>query len=179
MDSYLQTKVHCALKVLAKFFFFVGIVVMDTCDITALPRKMFRNMLTGKMFRVRTCSDFVYDGDTLDICFELNGCVIRDSLRIKGYDSPELKTNNPKEKRLGYAAKFFLKNYLEAHESRPMFVVFDSTDKWGRLLGDLYVQTDDATITEIDQLEDHCSNICDIMIRNGHGYEYYGGTKKN
>ena len=153
---------------------------LDTCDIANLPRKMYQNMFCGKIFRIRTCPEFVYDGDTLDVCFEFNGQVLRDSLRIKGYDSPELKTKNPKEKAKGKEAKQFLKKYIGERMDKPMFVLFDGSDKWGRLLGELYVHKKNrgGTITNERSLKAHCDNISDVMVSGGYGYAYQGGTKR-
>ena len=47
-----------------------------------------------------------------------------------------------------------------------IFIKCKDFDKYGRLLAEIYVNFDDVT------------SVNDLMIENGHGYSYDGGTKR-
>ena len=102
----------------------------------------------------------VYDGDTFTICYVRGGKFLRRRCRCTGYDSPEIRTKDLEEKAAAQRAKEFLKNYLPSGVSR-----FETRglDKYGRLL-----------VSGVKNRE----TLADVMIRNGHGYAYNGGTKK-
>ena len=55
-------------------------------------RHMLRDQFKGLILPIKTFPEYVYDGDTMDICMINNKKIISESLRIKGYDSPEMKT---------------------------------------------------------------------------------------
>ena len=107
----------------------------------------------------------VYDGDTITITI-LNNCSIqKHKLRMLGYDSPEMKPrlnipNRAEEIKKANEAKFFLSELI-----LNKLVLADITgfDKYGRLLGTIIFNN---------------ININNVMLEKGHGYEYYGGTKK-
>lgn len=103
----------------------------------------------------------VYDGDTLHIVAEVEGKPYRFIIRMYGYDSPELRTKNPDEKKAGYAAKSFLEQrvlgkmvYVHIHPTR---------EKYGRVL---------ATLSDKE------GEINQWMIDSKHGFPYFGGTKE-
>jgi endonuclease YncB( thermonuclease family) len=107
----------------------------------------------------------VYDGDTITITI-LNNCAIQKyKLRMYGYDSPEMKPKKTLENRdeeiaNAKKAKQFL---IDLVYDKICTVDLMGFDKYGRLLGTLFSNN---------------MNINKYMVQNGHGYEYFGGTKK-
>ena len=75
-------------------------------------------------------------------------------------------TNTVKEKALGLEVKEYLKHCLEGAEDiviqteKP-----DSSEKYGRILGWLFINDEDTSLNE-------------KMINEGYAWEYDGGTKK-
>ena len=60
-----------------------------------------------------------------------------------------------------------LKSLICKDDQQLVFLKCGEFDKYGRLLGTIYVnQTDEKSVN-------------DLMIENGYAYEYHGGTKKN
>ena len=112
----------------------------------------------------------VYDGDTCKVVFPLNGEIYRWNVRLTGYDTPEMRPprsqeNRDEEIKAAYAARDFLKSKV-MNDNQLVFIKCGEFDKYGRLLGTLYVEeTDEVSVN-------------DLMIQNGHGYAYDGGTKK-
>ena len=110
----------------------------------------------------------VYDGDTLDIVFEIRGEMTRHKLRLKGYDAPEVKPrkttiDREKHKRAGLLVRNYLREKLVG---RKVYLVLEEyNDKYGRLLGELYY---DRELTE---------SINQDIIDRGYGKSYGGGTK--
>jgi endonuclease YncB( thermonuclease family) len=111
----------------------------------------------------------VYDGDTVTIILINKLGFEKHKLRMYGYDSPEMKPklnhpNRDEEKRKAAEAKKYLSDLV-----LNKILEFESMgyDKYGRLLGKLHKSN-------------KCSrkiNINELMIKQGHGYPYYGGTK--
>ena len=112
----------------------------------------------------------VYDGDTLDIVFEMRGKMTRHKLRLKGYDAPEVKPkkttlNREIHKRAGILVRDYLREKLIGQK---VYLVLDEyNDKYGRLLGELYY---DRELTE---------SINQDIIDRGYGKSYGGGTKES
>ena len=140
----------------------------ETCD---LQKLMMCNNKTPK-FNLDNCYKIckivdVYDGDTVRGVFEHNGVYNKWTIRMYGYDSPEMRPSKKLENREEIKKK--------AKESRDFLksLILDKTvglecldfDKYGRVLGNIY----------IDELDDSINN---HMIANGQGYAYFGGTKK-
>ena len=106
----------------------------------------------------------VYDGDTCTIVFKWEGKYRKFKCRCYGYDSPEMKPrldiqNREQIKENAVKAKerlIELTTYIVRVECMDF-------DKYGRLLVKLYKNNNIL--------------INDIMITEGHGYVYHGGTK--
>lgn len=103
----------------------------------------------------------VYDGDTFHIAAVVNGDVYRFVARMYGYDSPELRTKNAKEKEAGYKAKAALDKRIGG-KTVSVFC-HPIKEKFGRLL---------VTISDGE------GEINKWMVENGHGTPYFGGTKE-
>ena len=89
----------------------------------------------------------VVDGDTVDLDIDLGfGVTLSHRVRLKGINAAETKTLNAEEKTKGLAAKEWLKKEL----SREGDWIIETTkeDKYGRILGTLYVSGDAATVNQ-------------------------------
>jgi micrococcal nuclease len=107
----------------------------------------------------------VVDGDTIDADIDLGFNIsLTKRVRLSGVDTPESRTTNLKEKALGLEVKEWLKKNIDGKKNILIKTELpDSTEKYGRILGRLYV-------------DDVCLN--DRMISEGYAWEYAGGTKK-
>jgi endonuclease YncB( thermonuclease family) len=109
----------------------------------------------------------VYDGDTFTGCFYYNNKLYKYKFRTIGYDSPEMKPlkinkNRDKEKQ---AAKRAKERFIELIDNKLVTVEMGKFDKYGRILATVYHTRRNNTINN-------------IMIREGHGVPYTGGTKQ-
>jgi endonuclease YncB( thermonuclease family) len=112
----------------------------------------------------------IYDGDTFSLLFVYKNEVIKYRCRCTGYDSPEMKPslsnpNRDNEKELAHKAKDRLIELLTKHETKMIKVKCGDFDKYGRLLIEMWNMVDEDSINE-------------IMIKEGHGKIYNGGTKE-
>ena len=109
--------------------------------------------------------DRVVDGDTVDISIDLGfDLTKKERVRLAGIDTPESRTKNLEEKKLGYEAKEFLEIHLM--KASKLTVKTEKDGKYGRMLGWLYK-------TEKDEI-----SINEIMINEGYAWSYDGGTKE-
>ena len=113
----------------------------------------------------------IYDGDTCRVVFNHNGCINKWNVRMNGYDSPEMRPsrslpNREEIKKKAVESKEFLRSLVANSPEQLVYVKCGGFDKYGRLLGELYVNLEDE------------KSVNQQMIDNGHGYEYHGGTKK-
>ena len=124
----------------------------------------------------------VLDGDTID-CYIYLGfdLKIKKRVRYMGIDTWESRTRDLEEKKKGLAAKARNKELLEAGTFK---IVSYGTGKFGRVLGEIFVSPDavgeNAVIDEsVDRNKDGLVSINDILIAEGHAYDYHGGKKKD
>ena len=105
--------------------------------------------------------DRVVDGDTFDCILDLGFDVKlhKQRVRLAGIDTPESRTRDLAEKKLGLAAKERLKELCIG----KIQVKSLGKGKYGRILGIPY--TEDGR------------DICDVLVKEGHAVEYHGGTK--
>jgi endonuclease YncB( thermonuclease family) len=83
-----------------------------------------------------------------------------------GYDTPELYSKIPGEREKALHAKLFLSNLLL---DKLVFIVCDDFDKYGRLLGTIYLSKNDF-------LKNNPS-VNTLMVTENLGVPYFGGTK--
>tara|TARA_B100001093_G_C26435963_1_gene846000 strand:+ start:109 stop:606 length:498 start_codon:yes stop_codon:yes gene_type:complete len=120
----------------------------------------------------------IYDGDTLWLASALfNNKLYRFNVRMKGYDSPEMKPSLKKSDRemeivAAKSAKKFLEDLIL---NRIVNVIFYDFDKYGRPLCEIYIPKKGKKCC-LGAREKICVNT--LMIEKGHGYPYNGGTKK-
>jgi len=103
----------------------------------------------------------IVDGDTFDCCLDLGFDVKlhKQRVRLHGIDTPESRTKDLAEKKLGLAAKERLKELCTGKFKIKSL----GKGKYGRILGIPY--TEDG------------KDICQMLIKEGHAVEYHGGTK--
>ena len=89
----------------------------------------------------------VIDGDTVDLDIDLGfGITISHRVRLKGINAAETKTLDLEEKAKGLAAKEWLKKELSREGEWIIETVKE--DKYGRILGTLYLVGDPVTVNE-------------------------------
>jgi micrococcal nuclease len=89
----------------------------------------------------------IVDGDTLDVSIDLGfGVTLSHRVRLKDVDAAETRTKDLIEKTEGLAAKVWIEKEL----SREGEWVIETTkeDKYGRILGTLYIVGDPVTLNE-------------------------------
>lgn len=89
----------------------------------------------------------IIDGDTVDVDISLGfNITIFQRVRLKGINTPETKTKDLKEKAEGLLAK----EWLEKELSKPGEWIIETTkdDKYGRILGTLYLVGEPVTVNE-------------------------------
>jgi endonuclease YncB( thermonuclease family) len=108
----------------------------------------------------------VYDGDTITIAAKIiiegkeTSKPYRFSVRLRGIDSPELKTKNPKEKELAVQSRDKLASFIMGEMVTLENVAFD---KYGRILAEVITKDGE--------------NVSKWMLENKLAVEYDGGTK--
>ena len=108
----------------------------------------------------------VVDGDTIDVIIDLGFDIMFSSrVRLAGIDTPESRTRDKAEKILGLESKEYLKKNLR--DAKPVVIKtekMNSSEKYGRILGWLYINDDTESIN-------------DKMINDGYAWGYLGETK--
>jgi micrococcal nuclease len=108
----------------------------------------------------------VVDGDTIDVLIDLGFDILFQSrVRLAGIDTPESRTKDLKEKALGLESKEYLKKALKDAKSVIIKTEkMDSSEKYGRILGWVYINGDTVSLN-------------DMMINDGYAWGYLGDTK--
>jgi micrococcal nuclease len=108
----------------------------------------------------------VVDGDTIDVLIDLGFDILFQSrVRLAGIDTPESRTKDLKEKALGLESKEYLKKALKDAKSVIIKTEkMDSSEKYGRILGWVYINGDTVSLN-------------DMMINDGYAWGYMGDTK--
>jgi len=105
----------------------------------------------------------VVDGDTIDILIDLGfGLTKKERVRVAGIDTPESRTRDLYEKKLGKEAAAYLTKQLAEGD---IIICTEKDGKYGRMLGWLYKSGQTISIQE-------------DMINRGYGWSYDGGTKE-
>jgi len=110
-------------------------------------------------YRVKSV-ERVVDGDTVDVILDLGfGLFKKERVRIAGVDTPEKRTRNLKEKKLGYDATEFAEKWFADGD---IILRTEKDGKYGRMLGWAYKG-------------EECFN--HRLIDEGFAWPYLGGTK--
>ena len=117
------------------------------------------------VYRIKSITKVV-DGDTIDANIDLGFDIsLTKRIRLAGIDSPESRTTNLKEKALGLETKEWLKKTLE--DAKDILIKTekpDSTEKYGRIIGHLFINGQDTSLNN-------------QMIDEGYALAYEGGKK--
>ena len=116
-------------------------------------------------YRVRKVAKVV-DGDTIDVELDLGFNIFyAHRVRLAGIDTPESRTRDKKEKALGLESKQRLKDVLDkAHLIVIKTELPDSSEKYGRILGWLFVDGAEKSVNE-------------ALVADGYAWGYLGDTK--
>ena len=108
----------------------------------------------------------VVDGDTIDVVIDLGFDILFASrVRVAGIDTQESRTTDKAEKALGIEAKEYLKKQLKDAKSVVIRTEkMDSSEKYGRILGWVYVNGESESVNN-------------KMINDGYAWGYLGETK--
>lgn len=103
----------------------------------------------------------IYDGDTFKVNLQCTEAVLCHNVpvRVKGTDTPELKTKDACEHRAAQQAKAFTTSFLQGHK---LDLRNCTRDKYFRLLCDVYSEG---------------RSLASELIKRGLAYPYNGGTK--
>jgi len=117
------------------------------------------------IYRIKSVGKVV-DGDTIDADIDLGFDIsLTKRIRLAGIDTPESRTADVYEKKLGLQAKEWLKHKLEnAKDIIIKTELPDSTEKYGRIIGHIFINGEEVSINN-------------QMIAEGHAWNYDGGTK--
>jgi len=93
----------------------------------------------------------VVDGDTFDIIIDLGFDVMKKSrVRLYGVNTPESRTSNIEEKKLGLAAKEFTDQWLtKAGHWVKIETVIDKNEKYGRVLAKVWDKDGNCLNTDL------------------------------
>jgi micrococcal nuclease len=108
----------------------------------------------------------VIDGDTIDVDIDLGFDIsLTKRVRLAGIDTPESRTSDKAEKVLGLEVKELLKKKLK--EAKTIVIrtqMPDSTEKYGRILGWVFLDGAELSVNE-------------ALVAGGYAWEYMGETK--
>ena len=106
----------------------------------------------------------VVDGDTIDVEIDLGfDLTKKERVRLGGIDTPESRTRDLEEKKMGLEAKERLKMLLKV--SDKLTVTTSKDGKFGRMIGTLYMNPSAGM------------SINQMLIDDGYAWAYDGGTK--
>jgi micrococcal nuclease len=117
------------------------------------------------IYRIRSIHKVV-DGDTIDADIDLGFDIsLTKRIRLAGVDTPESRTSDANEKKYGLESKEWLKKRCEnAKDILIKTELPDSTEKYGRIIGHLFINGEEISLNN-------------QMIAEGYAWTYDGGTK--
>jgi micrococcal nuclease len=126
---------------------------------------MTQSNITPYIYRIKSVTKIV-DGDTIDADIDLGFDIsLTKRIRLAGIDTPESRTTNLKEKALGLESKEWMKKTLaNAKDILIKTELPDSTEKYGRIIGHLFINGQETSLNN-------------QMIDEGYALAYDGGTK--
>lgn len=108
----------------------------------------------------------VVDGDTIDVDIDLGFNIsYAQRVRLAGIDTPESRTKDLREKALGLEVKDKIKKLIDSAKTVIIKTELpDSTEKYGRILGWVY-------------LDGAAKSLNEQLIEEGYAWGYMGETK--
>ena len=121
-----------------------------------------------KPFIYNCVVDRVVDGDTVDVDIDLGFGVWlkKQRIRLMGIDTPEKRTRDLLEKQFGILASEIVEAFCPVGAKILVETELDSTGKYGRILGTLWVTVGDSLI-----------NVNEFMIVERYAVAYTGQSK--
>tara|TARA_Y100000310_G_scaffold231359_1_gene233883 strand:+ start:1157 stop:1519 length:363 start_codon:yes stop_codon:yes gene_type:complete len=105
----------------------------------------------------------VYDGDTITIMMDMGmSHFARIKVRLLGIDTPEIRTRDLEEKKLGLSARDYLRERLM---DKTIIIKTVKKGKFGRWLGIIWLLDEKALDTMHESINDE-------LIRTGHAVKY-------
>ena len=138
------------------------IIGLSTSLLLILLAFVFSEYANAESFKAKYIKN--YDGDTITVKLDCNTPLFcnKMSIRVNGVDTPEIRANCPKEKRLAVKAKEFVKQNLN---NKLIELRNCKKGKYFRLICDVFY--------------DYRTNLSSKLIINGYGRKYDGGKRKN
>ena len=117
------------------------------------------------IYRIREIHKVV-DGDTIDADIDLGFDIsLTKRIRLAGVDTPESRTSDANEKKYGLESKEWLKKRCEnAKDILIKTELPDSTEKYGRIIGHLFINGEETSLNN-------------QMITEGYAWPYKGDAK--
>ena len=117
------------------------------------------------IYRIRSIHKVV-DGDTIDADIDLGFDIsLTKRIRLAGVDTPESRTTDANEKKLGLESKEWLKKRVDGAKDIIIRTELpDSTEKYGRIIGHLFINGEEISLNN-------------QMITEGYAWPYKGDTK--
>ena len=131
------------------------ICIMDWSSIVDAP--IYSSCLDNQCVDGKVVS--VYDGDTVKILIPLGGTIYKWNCRLSGVDTPEVRTRNKAEKKMGYMVRDKLREKIS---DKVVKVTCGQLDKYGRLLVEIKFEEE---------------NVNQWLIDSGYAFAYDGGKK--
>ena len=89
----------------------------------------------------------VVDGDTIDVVIDLGFDLSKkERVRLAGIDTPESRTRDLEEKKLGLEAKEHLSTNLT--NAKQLIISTEKDGKYGRMLGTIHMNDDIVSINQ-------------------------------
>jgi micrococcal nuclease len=103
-----------------------------------------------KPFIYNAIVDRVVDGDTVDVHLDLgfDTWIMNQRIRLMGVDTPECRTRDDLEKQFGFLAKSIVEGFCPVGEKILIETVYDNDDKFGRVLGTLWVNSGELNLNQ-------------------------------
>jgi micrococcal nuclease len=116
------------------------------------------------MYNYKATCTRVIDGDTIEVIIDLGfNVMIKETVRLKGIDTPESRTRNTLEKQAGLKVEQFL---IDLIEGKTIYITTEkSNEKYGRYLADIYLNFEDT------------KSINELLIEKEYAKVYNGEAK--
>ena len=127
------------------------------------------------MYEYNAVVDRVVDGDTIKCTIDLGFNTWKKvTVRMEGINTPESRTRDKEEKKLGLAAKARLIEILDYNDNKCTLNV-SGLGKFGRALASVYV--DALYHTTSSKTPITTFNVNQQLIKEGHAVVYHGGKR--